>query len=36
MGVRSGVQKHANCFDQSIKCFCKVFLGWGGQPFVFI
>jgi len=32
----SGVQKYVNCFDQGIKCFCEIFLAWGGQPFVFI
>jgi len=36
MGIFSGVQIHVNCFDQGIKCFCEIFLGWGGQPFVFI
>ena len=29
----SGAQKHVNCFDQSIKCFCEIFLIWDGQPF---
>jgi len=32
----SGVQKHVNCFDQGIKCFCEIFLAWVGQSFVFI
>jgi len=36
MGILSGVQKHVNCFDQSIKCFCEIFLALGGQPFIFI
>jgi len=36
MGMLTGVQKHVNCFDWSIKCFCEMFLPWGGQPFVFI
>ena len=31
----SGAQKHVNCFDQGIKCFCKIFLTCDGQPFDF-
>jgi len=26
MEMLSGVQKHVNCFDQGIKCFCEIFL----------
>jgi len=32
MGTLSGVQKHVSCFGQGIKCFCEIFLTWGGQP----
>jgi len=35
MEMPSGAQKHENCFDQGIKCFCEIFLTSGGQPFVF-
>jgi len=35
MKMLSGAQKHVNCFDQGIKCFCEIFLSWDGQPFVF-
>jgi len=34
MGMLS-TQKHVICFDQGVKCFCKIFLAWDGQPFVF-
>jgi len=36
MGMLSVAQKYVNCFDQGIKCFCEIFLAWGGQPFAFI
>jgi len=36
MGTLSGAQKHVNCFDQAIKCFCEIFLARSGQPFAFI
>jgi len=36
MGMLSGVQKHVNCFIQAVKCFCEIFLAWGGQSCVFI
>jgi len=35
MGMLSGTQKHVNCFDQGVKCFCEIFLAWDGQPSVF-
>jgi len=35
MEMLSGAQKHVNCIDQGIKCFCEIFLTWDGQPFVF-
>jgi len=29
LGVFYGAQKHVNCFDQSFKCICKIYLTLG-------
>jgi len=35
MGMRSGTQKHVNCFDQGVKFFCEILLAWEWKPFDF-